>query len=432
MEIRDPIHGPLIILDEERPLIEGAFLCRLRNIKQLGFSEYIFPGAVHTRFLHSIGVMHVGTQAFDRIMRHILHKPEIKRLRETFRLACLLHDIGHAPLSHATESAMPSVEDLQIPKSFISEDEDISRQATHEDYTVKVITDSSFSSCFQEVEKSFGVERKFVVDIITGRTRDSSYFTVDGLNYFPLLHQLISSEMDCDRMDYLLRDSYFCGVSYGKFDLPWLLDNMACCPVDDKVYLGISERAVITFDDFLISRYHMFIMVYFHYRPVCLEQLLFKYFATSPAEYKIPADIEEYIIHDDYYLKKIIKQSKNPYAQELINNQIPPKIFEAFNETQRTKLHTIEMFLKEEGVDYMRCSSKGRLSKYYTAGVNLQKYPLKVIRSSLNSSINYTNIENVTKLFYRFSKAHIIERLHCHVDRLSPNQRKNLEEVIGG
>ena len=429
MEIRDPIHGPLIIFDEERPLIEGAFFSRLRNIKQLGFSEYIFPGAVHTRFLHSIGVMHVGAQAFDRLMRPLLDKPEIKRLRATFRLACLLHDIGHAPLSHATESAMPLLDDLQIPSSFLAKQENNSRQATHEDYTVKAIADSSFSSCFAEVEKKFGVERKFIVDIITGSTRDDHYFTVDGLNYFPMLHQLISSEMDCDRMDYLLRDSYYCGVSYGKFDLPWLLDNLVCCPVNKKVYLGISERAVITFDDFLISRYHMFIMVYFHYRPVCLEQLLFKYFQTSPSEYQIPEDIEKYIEHDDYYLKSIIKKSKNPYARELIENKIPPKIYEAFNEAQRNKLHSIEMFLKEEGIDYIRCSSKGRLSKYYTEGVDLQNYPIKVARSTLDSATSYSNIEDVTKLFYRFSKAHIIERLHCYWDRLRQTQRKKIKEI---
>ena len=430
MEIRDPIHGPLIILDEERPLIKGAFFSRLRNIKQLGFSEYIFPGAVHTRFLHSIGVMHIGTSAFDRVMNHLKDKPQIKRLRETFRLACLLHDIGHAPLSHATESAMPKLADLQIPPSFLAAEEDIYRQATHEDYTVKAIADSSLSICFKEIEKIFKIERKFIVDIITGRTKDNDYFTVDGLNYFPILHQLISSEMDCDRMDYLLRDSYFCGVSYGKFDLPWLLDNLVCCPVDGKVYLGISERAVITFDDFLISRYHMFIMVYFHYRPVCLEQLLYKYFKTSPSEYQIPEDIEKYIEHDDYYLKKIIKKSKNPYAKELIENRIPPKIYEAFNKEQRNKIHLIEMFLKEEGIDYIRCSSEGRLSKYYTAGVNLQNYPIKVVRTTMNSSISYSNIEDVTKLFYRFSKAHVIERIHCHWDQLRKTQKRNLNELI--
>ncbi len=81
-------------------------------------------------------------------------------------------------------------------------------------------------------------------------------------------------------MDYLLRDSYFCGVSYGKFDLDWIIDNLRCAIVDGKAYLGITERAVSTFDDFLLCRFHMFLMVYFHYKAVCLEKMLGRYFSS--------------------------------------------------------------------------------------------------------------------------------------------------------
>ena len=100
MEIRDPIHGSIHILDEFIPIIRHNFFQRLRNIKQLGLSEYVFPGATHSRFLHSIGVMSVGTRAFDKLFADKLHKEDFRRLKETFKLACLLHDIGHAPLSH--------------------------------------------------------------------------------------------------------------------------------------------------------------------------------------------------------------------------------------------------------------------------------------------------------------------------------------------
>ena len=76
--------------------------------------------------------------------------------------------------------------------------------------------------------------------------------------------------------------------------------------------LGIDERAIVTFDDFLLSRYHMFVMVYFHYRSVCLEKILSEYFISSPEEYQIPEDIEQYFEHDDYYLMRIIRKSRNP------------------------------------------------------------------------------------------------------------------------
>src|SRR5690606_32620150 len=101
---------------------------------------------------------------------------------------------------------------------------------------------------------------------------------------------------------------------------------------DQEAYLGISERAISTFDDFLISRFHMFMMVYFHYRAVCLEQMLSRYFASSQ-EYSIPADIEAYLDHDDPYLYKILKNSENTWAQRIIKNIIPKKILETFGPT---------------------------------------------------------------------------------------------------
>ena len=117
---------------------------------------------------------------------------------------------------------MPSLKHLEIPSNYLDEDVDLNKQAGHEDYTIKSIVDSSFSDSFKEVEKRFGVTKGAVADLIRGNTNDPDYFELDGKNYFPILHQLISSELDCDRMDYLLRDSYFCGVSYGNYDLDWI------------------------------------------------------------------------------------------------------------------------------------------------------------------------------------------------------------------
>ena len=432
MEIRDPVHGSIQILDVEIPIIRDEFFQRLRNIKQLGFSEYVFPGATHNRFIHSIGVMHVASIAFDRLFKEVLVEKDIQRLKETFKLACLLHDVGHAPLSHSTETVMPKLSELNIPKDFLSKkDQKIDRQATHEDYTIKSIVDSSFAKSFELVEKQFGVGRKYIADLITGHTSDSTYFTIKGINYFPILHQLVSSELDCDRMDYLLRDSYFCGVSYGSYDLDWLLDNLEICIENNTAYLGINERAVVTFDDFLLSRYHMFIMVYFHYRAVCLEQLLYKYFKTSPQEYIIPASIEEYIEHDDQYLMKILKRSKNKYAEAIIKNQVPQKIFESFNESQEKQLQVVQDYLEAEDIEFIRSGSSGRLSKYYVDEESTTKYPMKVVRKLFGSDEKITfNIDEATDLFTKFSKAHAVNRLHCDIENLSLVQQKKLRELI--
>ncbi len=432
MEIRDPVHGSIHILDEEAPIIKHDFFQRLRNIKQLGFSEYVFPGATHTRFIHSIGVMNIANLAFDRLFKKEIMTKDLMRLKETFKLSALLHDVGHAPLSHSTETVMPKLSELKIPKAYLSpKDQSRERQATHEDYTIKAIVDSSFAESFDLVEKKFGVQKKYIAELITGYTDDASYFTINGINYFPLLHQLVSSELDCDRMDYLLRDSYFCGVSYGSYDLDWLLDNLEISVDQNKAFLGINERAVVTFDDFLLSRYHMFIMVYFHYRAVCLEQLLFKYFQTAPSEYVIPANIEEYIEHDDHFLMKVLKRSKNKYAEAIVKNQVPQKIFESFNEDQEKKLEEVQKYLESQKIEFIRSSSQGRLSKYYVDENTTGKYPMKVVRKIFGKSENETfNINQATDLFTKFSKSHAVNRLHCEFDELMPDQKAQIQKLL--
>jgi len=435
MEVRDPVHGSIQIEDSEIPILEHLFFQRLRGIKQLGFSDHAFPGATHTRYLHSIGVMHVGTLAFNKIFPYP-HNGETKRLKETLRLSCLLHDIGHAPLSHSTETVMPCLQKLNLPARFLdAKDLFQERQATHEDFTIKAIVDSSFGKSFSQVEKKFGVSRESIAELIIGKTSDPTYFTIGGVNYFPLMHQLCSSELDCDRMDYLLRDSYFCGVSYGKFDLDWIIDNLSACEIDGTAYLGISERAVSTFDDFLLSRFHMFLMVYFHYRAVCLEKMLHHLFQISPDEYRIPADIEEYQKHDDHFLASRLKRSNHPLAKKIVNNSIPSKIFETFGPRYLNKLKNLEQFLKSEEIEYFRCSSKGRLSKYYGDTMIPPKiedpYSLKV--APVNRTANkekFLNINEATDLFGRYSDAHEVNRIHVEFELLSSSQQKEINHLI--
>lgn len=427
MEIRDPVHGSIPINDAEIEILEHPFFQRLRNIKQLGFSEYVFPGATHTRYLHSIGVMNVATLVFNGLFKDQSSK-EILRLKESLRLACLLHDIGHAPLSHSTESVMPMVKTLHLPKQFV----DKNRQATHEDYTIKSIIDSSFTQSFKGVIEEFGIHPKAIAELVIGETSDASYFTINGINYFPLLHQLVSSEMDCDRMDYLLRDSYFCGVSYGKFDLDWIIDNLKICIENNQAFVGISERAISTFDDFLLSRFHMFMMVYFHYRAVCLEQMLQRYFDSCKNEYSIPSDIEAYQEHDDSHLYRVLKKSSNIWARRITMNNIPKKIMETFGNVHLDQMHELESYLTSQNIDYIKCSSTGRLSKYYSANSPQNLYPMKVIRES-SLSKNFRTIKNIqeaTDLFEKYSTSHAVNRIHCDFDLLKSEQKIQILKII--
>lgn len=429
MEIRDPVHGSIKILDEEISILETPFFQRLRSIKQLGFSEYVFPGATHTRYLHSIGVMDVASKVFDQLFKHHSPSSDLERLKETVRLACLLHDIGHAPLSHTTEFVMPMLSEIKLPKPF---EEKNDRQATHEDYTIKSIVDSSFTKSFKQVEEKFAVTPVQIAELIVGSTESSEYFTLEGIDYFPLLHQLVSSEMDCDRMDYLLRDSYFCGVSYGKFDLDWIIDNLHTSIEGNQAFLGINQRAVSTFDDFLLSRFHMFLMVYFHYKSVCLEKMLKRYFHSSPDEYKIPADIEKYLEHDDHLLSKVLRTSDNIWAKRVVHGQIPKKIYEIYGPAQLENLESLEKYLNQEGIDFIKCSSSGRLSKYYADGHDdTNKFPLKVLQLSSidNKVISSININEATDLFEKFSRSHTVNRIHCDFEELSLEQQREILRI---
>jgi HD superfamily phosphohydrolase len=219
-------------------------------------------------------------------------------------------------------------------------------------------------------------------------------------------------------------------VSYGHFDLDWTIDNLAICILNDQAFLGINERAVSTFDDFLLCRYHMFVMVYFHYKSVCLENLLARFFNTSD-EYKIPADIENYQDHDDHFLMNILRKSKNKYAQNIVENKIPTKLYESFNQTQVDKLNQLENYMIEQKIEYIKSSSKGRLSKYYVSSENNQKNSIKVLKSyPSQSQPNVINIDQATDLFAKYSSTHSINRIHCWKSELQAHQLDFINQVI--
>ena len=136
--IQDPIHGHIALTQDELSLVDEKAFQRLRNIKQLGFSELSFPGATHTRYAHSLGAMHVAGQIVDQVFDGLaLPSDQAALLRLCVRLSVLFHDIGHAPLSHVSEKVMPSVDTLQMPDWLASK----GRQATHEDYTLMLLTE---------------------------------------------------------------------------------------------------------------------------------------------------------------------------------------------------------------------------------------------------------------------------------------------------
>ena len=348
MEIRDVIHGSVVIERSELPIIDSRFFQRLRQIKQLGFAEYSFPSAVHNRYIHSLGAMHTATQAFDTIFggpaarvsqpapdRLVLYRENPKlhaRLRAVARLAALLHDVGHGPLSHTTEFAMPEVGKLGLDRGLFPKDTDWDRQATHEDYTLKIILDSSLTPFLEHAGRELGFTPRHIASLIEPKIKITDDFFIDEArpgdgektNFQPILQQLISSELDADRMDYLRRDSLHAGVSYGQFDFDWLVGNLTSHVRDGKCFLALQHRALYSFEDFLISRFHMFLMVYLHHKSVCYEKMMEAYLHHPSCSFRVPEDVERYIRTDDSLLYEHLRHDAaagNDWADRVLNRR---------------------------------------------------------------------------------------------------------------
>lgn len=361
MEIRDVIHGSIVIESSERPVLDSRYFQRLRQIKQLGFSENSYPSATHNRYIHSLGAMNTATRAFDTIFggptaaasqyasdRIFLSEraPEaFERFRAVARLAALLHDVGHGPLSHTTEFAMPQVQALGEIAGRPTKGR--GRKATHEDYTLKIILDSGLTPLLEHAGRHKGFKPIHIAALIDSSIEPGDDFFIERLdgqpvNFRPILQQLISSELDADRMDYLRRDSWHAGVSYGQFDFDWLVGNLTSHVKDGKCYLALQHRALYSFEDFLISRFHMFLMVYFHYKSVVFDEMLAQYFASPDCTYSLPADVEKYCESNDAELYAHLAESENEWARRIAERRPYRMLVELHSGIPATKTAAVE------------------------------------------------------------------------------------------
>jgi len=233
---RDPIHGNISVTDPTVfALIQSPEFQRLRRIRQLGTSFISYPGAEHTRFAHSLGVYHL----MNRVLKHLReHGVEISDDEHAMTCcAALLHDIGHGPFSHLFEKLT---------------------KVHHERWVQQVIT-SEESSIFQILAGRNPAWPSRIASFISGSWEGR-----------PFLKELISSQLDVDRMDYLLRDSRMCGVTYGQFDLERLIQTIT---VFDN-HVALTDKGIHSAEEFLLARYFMYWNVYFHKATRAIEVVL--------------------------------------------------------------------------------------------------------------------------------------------------------------
>ena len=420
VRIRDPIHGSIPLSFAELQVVDHRVFQRLRGIKQLGFTDQAFPGATHTRYAHGLGAMAVATQMFDGMFPEGQRKippGDRARLRQITRLAALLHDVGHPPGSHSSECAMPARSALGLD---CFTEEELSAQASHEDYTLKLLLDSPLAQIINKEFARDGVDARSVVHVISGRFPErGDRFVVDGIDYFPLLTQIVSGEMDADRMDYLQRDSFFAGVSYGKFDQPWLLENLSFHIDNDRAFMALSHRAVFAFEDFLLSRYHMFVSVYYHYIAVGFDTMLVRFYKEAPDDFVLPTSTDAYVATDDVAMWSALRRSDNRWAKRIAARQAFRRVLELNADTGTPNITEIEAALTAEDIEHFVSRDKGVLSKYYRT---VRDRPIFVINNPLKQIIP---IDQYSPIYERYAQPAKLVRVYA-----APEDARRARKVV--
>ncbi|MBI4713987.1 HD domain-containing protein [Candidatus Uhrbacteria bacterium] len=412
-ELRDPIHHRISFNEFERTIIDHPFFQRLRFISQLGFlHSYVYPGGVHNRFLHSIGTMNVAGRLFDNLFSVSqwshngspkLSNEEIESLRSCVRVAGLLHDIGHGPFSHATELIFPQLCDFPFDWSWWKQKPD--RKAVHEDYSVLLI-----QTLVREgiLESSFAQDVASIIhkDILPSGFLNLFTERIPGLRR--VLKGLISGEVDADRMDYLLRDSYFCGVAYGNFDIDWLISSLGIAEKDGEMIITLSENGVRAYEDMLLARYHMIDQVYYHKTKAGFAHYLEEAICTNEIPLLIPADPYLYTqLRDGEVIEQIFKASENPknYWSEHIVKRIPAKRIlrlQKSKEEDQILLSRLTEFCKQNQIRYFTHSVSNELS-HFGEGVSDRATMIYVAKRLVNG-VEYIPIFKYSDLLQKYNE----------------------------
>jgi uncharacterized protein len=300
LSLRDPVHGFIRADPLEAALINSRPVQRLRSIRQLGLTLLVFPGAEHSRFSHALGAMHLAGRAYDALADEepaLLGASSWPPLRRLVRAAGLLHDIGHAPFSHSAEGLF---------------DEPID----HEGMTLRLLEHSEIASAFERYGE--GMETQDVARLLQGGKGDAER----------LLSQIVAGELDADKMDYLLRDSLFCGVRYGSYDLERLLDTILPIrdPESEEWGIGVEEGGVHALEALVMARYYMFTQVYFNVTGKALELHLNAWLEESG--HRWPGDPHAFLEQDDLSVLAEMRRSKSVHARAVLRREYFPLAFE--------------------------------------------------------------------------------------------------------
>ncbi|MBS7615778.1 HD domain-containing protein [Candidatus Bathyarchaeota archaeon] len=282
-EIKDPVHGYVYITEPEKEVIDSYPVQRLRRLRQLAGAEYVYPGANHTRFEHSLGVMYLaGKVAENPNISQVISEDEA----ESVRLAALLHDVGHGPFSHVFEHLLTK----KLKKN-------------HEDVTYWIIRNSEL----KDVVGALGYKAEEVAELAVGS------FRKNGKTF---LNQIIQSSIDVDKLDFVVRDTYHTGAEYGFVDVFRLIQTFDVLDGNLAVDIG----ALSTLESFIIARIESFKSIYFHRVGRAAQIMLATALEKADEELGLSSfkNPEEYLAMDDYTVWTMLKNCKK--SSQIIRN----------------------------------------------------------------------------------------------------------------
>jgi hypothetical protein len=249
------------------------------------------------------------------------------------------------------------------------------------------------------------------------RTPDD-FFVDGGVDWRRPLSQLISSELDVDRLDYLVRDSYFSGARYGQVDVNWIVSNLGWHEGDEGVALALDQRAIYAFDDFMIARLHMFLMVYFHHKSVVYEEMLKRHFAGPACTWRFPTDVEAYLHLDDVAMYAYLRGAQDEWARRIVERRPWRRVLERHGRAEAVDLTRAMQVLERGGVEALGAGSIGKLSRYSAMGRKRERAPrIWVVQPRAGGRAAASPLEEATAVFERYREARHIARLYVHEAR---------------
>ncbi|MEI7731175.1 MAG: HD domain-containing protein [Verrucomicrobiota bacterium] len=337
--IRDTVHGFVALTAEESALLDTPALQRLRRVRQLAMASLVYPGAVHTRFDHTLGVLHIANMMCDRLQIEERYSP-------TIRLAALLHDVGHGPFSHVSESVLKIVARTNLAKLAKQQDK------IHELITRDIIlTHQGFDKTLTKGE------RQNITDLLNDGLKDSVHKAI------------ISGPVDADKQDYLLRDSHYCGVQYGRFDIAHLHNVLTPVEDVDQKVLMVEPSGIHVIEQFVLAKYYLTTQVYRHKVRLITDQMLTRALVLGVVKdhlpfleklyvYKSTPDyIENYLTWDDSRLTQELlkeeysKTNAGQFFRRLVHRQLYKRVCQvSLNDISgNAQIASAEEFLKKRG-----------------------------------------------------------------------------------